>query len=194
MSPERGGRQPPEKRWGNPEPSNGPRGLSEREKERRADVLKRIRGAFDEVLRPAGFVREGSTWRRVGNGVVGVVNLQRSSFGFNYMVNIGVFVKSLGYVPNTVDRGDRPDEVDCHVRARYESLPSEDKQVAVGRLLDLEMVPEEEIARRIGIVKEIVADVALPFLKQYSSESAVRRWVRQTPWNAGVDVDRRLKG
>lgn len=194
MNPERGSRRLQEKEWGKPEPSNQPRGLSDREKERRADVLKRIRGAFDEILRPAGFVREGSTWRRVGNGVVGVVNLQRSSFGLDYMVNVGVFVKSFGYVPNAADRGDRPDEVDCHIRARYESLPSETDHGAVGRLLDLEMLPEAEISRRIAAAKQVVADVMLPFLEQFTSEPEVRRWARQRSWSAGLDVDRRLTG
>lgn len=194
MNPERRGNKSSEKELGNPEPSNRPRGLSEREKERRADVLRRIRDTFSEVLGPAGFKREGSTWRRVGNGIVCVVNLQRSAVGFDYMVNVGVFVASLGYVPNAADRGDRPDEVDCQIRARYEYLPSAIQHSATGRLLDLEMVSEAEIDRRIAAAKRVMTAVVLPFLKQFTTESAVRRWARQQPWSAGLDVDRRLTG
>ncbi len=82
-----------------------------------------FRKAINEVMRAHGFTRKSSTWYQWSDEVIAVFNLQRSTFGNTYFLNIGFFLRASGAV-------DYPKEHDCHLRSRAEGIWPEE-QLAV---------------------------------------------------------------
>jgi hypothetical protein len=78
--------------------------------------VKVLESAIHGVLKPQGFTKKGATWRRVSNEIISVLNLQKSQWGDDYYINVGVFIKSVG------SRED-PRKHDCHIRGRPTPSP-----------------------------------------------------------------------
>ena len=62
-------------------------------------------------LKAAGFRKTGSTWRRASHTSVAVLNVQKSQWGPEHYINLGVYYFSLGSDTS-------PPENRCHVRER----------------------------------------------------------------------------
>lgn len=91
--------------------------------------------------------RRASTWYVDGIDAIGVVNLQRSKWGSQYYVNVGLWLRALGDSTS-------PSEVECHVRTRIgRILPSRAEELVT--LLDLEAdVTTEDRRARLGSILE----------------------------------------
>ena len=76
-----------------------------------------------------GFTTKGSTAHRQSSDVIQVLDLQRSNYGRQYYINLGIALKSLG--ATNVLR-----EEHCHIRVRLDSVA--DAGTDVARLLDLD--------------------------------------------------------
>jgi hypothetical protein len=74
-----------------------------------------FRRAVHQLLKARGFKRSGMTWRRQQSESLAVLNVQKSNWGPEYYVNVGVFFSELDNVSN-------PKEYECHVRGRVEPV------------------------------------------------------------------------
>jgi hypothetical protein len=68
----------------------------------------------------AGFQKRSDTWYRRFPDLVQVLNLQKSQYGDQYYLNVGIYVPSIGAA-----NSQWPKEHQCHVRARAKTLVSE---------------------------------------------------------------------
>ncbi|MBL8711477.1 MAG: DUF4304 domain-containing protein [Alphaproteobacteria bacterium] len=128
-----------------------------------------IKFGIDEALNPAHFQRKSSTWYRYLDETILVVNLQKSNFGKQYYINLGIFAKDLRGDPD--DKRD-PKESDCHIRIRLDALEPAD-QDRLRLLLNLEDNSIDAAERQQGIAIA-VARTALPFLIQCSTRQSIR--------------------
>jgi hypothetical protein len=128
----------------------------------------------DEALKGAEFRRKSSTWYRDLHETVLVVDVQKSNFGEQYYVNLGVLVKGLP-VP---DGGKLPPkENQCHIRLRIEAL-KHDEEDQLKQILNLEDGSIGAADRKQGIARAIVR-IALPFLMQCSTRAGIKDADRQ---------------
>ena len=80
--------------------------------------------AFAQIIKPRlkelGFKKSGLNWRRSLPDLVHVVNIQRSQWGPEFYINLGVYITALG-------SDDQPRHNRCHIRARlpHDGKPSE---------------------------------------------------------------------
>lgn len=104
---------------------------------------------FEIAMQTLDLVEKGDTWYREFPETVFVVNLQRSSYGPSYYVNLGVWISRLS-------EAKWPKEQDCHLRARLGELIEDfDKDES---LMNLDsMLPDR--VRRSQLLEELVAYV-----------------------------------
>jgi hypothetical protein len=95
--------------------------------------------------------------------------VQKSNFGEQYFINLGVLVK--GLIENDEDKFP-PKENHCHIRLRIEALkPNEDGHLK--QLFDLEDGAVSP-AERLRGVEEAIKRIALPFLILCSTLAGIR--------------------
>jgi hypothetical protein len=119
-----------------------------------------IKAAFDDALKEAGFHKKSGTWYLEKEEVVLVANLQKSQWGQQYYINLGIWLRRLG------EKKFRK-ENECHLRLRARSLPAIDDDF-FNQTFDLEnptLTPEERYERVRSIMREIV----IPFLNRCGS-------------------------
>lgn len=133
-----------------------------------------IKLGVQDALKDAQFQRKASVWYRDLEETVTVVDVQKSNFGEQYYINLGVLVKN---VPPTHGAKVPPKENQCHIRVRIEALkPNEAEHLK--RILDLEDTSISAIERRHATARAI-ADIALPFLIQCSTRASIRHAAAQ---------------
>ena len=71
---------------------------------------------FAPVLKDAGFRKQRTTWRRINTETIFVVNLQKSRWGANFYINLGVHLRILEAEPD-------PAHNVCHLSCRAEAIP-----------------------------------------------------------------------
>jgi hypothetical protein len=118
------------------------------------------------VLKPAGFKRTASTWFLENAEVFQVVNLQKSSFGRQYYVNVALWLKTLGHV-------DVPKAHQCQVQCRWGALIPEPDAKDLATLLDLEDASVGE-SERAAKVSHLLEAFVLPFFAGVSTLSGLR--------------------
>lgn len=116
------------------------------------ETQKALEQAIAGVLKPLGYTKRAATWHREREQVVSVLNLQKSQWGENWYLNLGVYLRSIG------DEA-RPPEARCHVRCRAEMLS--------GR----------ELPREPAALATFVGDVAVPWLDALDSERGVAEFL-----------------
>lgn len=79
---------------------------------------KAIADPFERVA----YVKRGHSWYLDGEDSVIVVNLQKSDFGEEYFMNIGIWIKTLGQALF-------PKQNQCHLSCRVERLFPEDQEM-----------------------------------------------------------------
>ena len=109
---------------------------------------KELERAITCVLKPLGYRKQSATWHRDRERVVSVVNLQKSQWGDDWYLNLGVYLKALG-------GESRPAENQCHIRCRA-TTPS-----------------GSEMPRELVELSAFVAEIALPWLDALSTERGV---------------------
>ena len=133
-----------------------------------------IKLAIEAALKGAQFQRKSSTWYRDMEEAVVIVDVQKSNFGEQYYVNLGILVKELGQIRDKLP----PKENECHIRLRLESLTHEEEQYVqevVLRLDNTSLGPKERQQR----VHDLIAEVALPFLLQCGTRAGIREAERR---------------
>jgi len=74
-------------------------------------AAKTIAQTLSRTLGEAGYTRRGKTWRLQRAEVIGVVNLQKSTYSDQHFLNIGFYLRNQGDVRE-------PKENQCHARGR----------------------------------------------------------------------------
>ena len=144
-----------------------------------SEVNKRFQLAFIDELKARGFRKAGPTWRKPAGDAITVFNLQGSQFGPSVYVNLGVYFRPLGEL-------ERPNEYQCHLRARLSILVPD--AVRLRDLLDLERPIPDDV--RFAELRQLVADYALPWLERTATREGAREWVAAGP-NAFVHREAR---
>jgi hypothetical protein len=146
--------------------------------------IKILHDAIGDAGKAAGFVKKGSSWYANRAESVLVINPQKSHYGEQYYLNLGVFFRLLGV-------SEKPKEQECHVRARLTDVVKKDEQTSVQQLLDFDAVLTSGIER-----KQALADFLLirgvSFLEQCSSVEGVGTALSQGLLNA-MPVSRSLR-
>ena len=100
---------------------------------------------IEEAIAPAmksyGFKKKARTWWRATDDSVQVVNLQKSAYGEQLYINLGLFVRSLGSEQT-------PPENRCHIRARLERVVPESLYLSVTSASSY-AVPSEELVNAL---------------------------------------------
>jgi len=115
-----------------------------------------VKAILKRTLHEAGFVGNASTWYKSLPEAILVVALQKSQYGPQYYLNLGIWLKQLG-------EEQAPKEHQCHIRLRATSLPVERAKL-LERALDLKelsMSPEQ----RERFIVEYIQKEALPFME-----------------------------
>jgi len=115
-----------------------------------------VKAILKRTLHEAGFVGNASTWHKSLSETILVVDLQKSQYGPQYYLNLGIWLKQLGETQN-------PKEHQCHIRLRATSLPSEGAKL-LERALDLEDMSMSAEQREKVIVEYMQSEV-LPFME-----------------------------
>ena len=137
-----------------------------------------FREAFAKPLKAAGFKKKRpTTWYRDGAETICVVNLQKSPYGNEFYVNIGLWLKALG-------DNDKPVEYHCHIRTRWEELIPED-EFKIKRLLDLEdmsMFDED----RVKEIPRLLQSYIFPFFAKVDTLKKIRAMYGTPTWPVGL--------
>ncbi len=141
-----------------------------------------IEKLFTRLLKPEGFKRDGRNWRRDLPELILVVNLQRSRWGANFYLNIGVFVKAIHGEPWDIRDRSRPRSEESHYRIRLEDLfadqqivPPNKISAAVERMHRLlDFLDRIGAARREAELTAIIEERLIPFLRRCKDEAGLR--------------------
>ncbi|WP_437954367.1 DUF4304 domain-containing protein [Sorangium sp. So ce119] len=146
-----------------------------------------VKLATDATLKDAHFLRKHGSWYHDTEETVLVVDVQRSNFGQQHYINLGIFVKACS---QTLARFP-PKESECHIRLRLESLMPEADEESVRTLLDLDnqSIGSAERQKRI---RGLVSGIAIPFLLQCSTRTGLRDAKRNGRLDAAV-IDKRVR-
>jgi hypothetical protein len=132
-----------------------------------------IQEAFVEAVKGGGFHEYAGSWYLDGAEATLVVNLQKSTYGDQYYVNLAVWDKSLGEVKF-------PKEHKCHVRLRLGSLVGGD---AV-RCFDGEDQSLDNATRRV-LIKAVMEQHAIPLLKPCVTRDGIKRRIAEGAFKKG---------
>jgi hypothetical protein len=128
---------------------------------------KAIRQAIGSMLRDKGFRQKGDSWYLESREVISLVQLQRSSWGEQYYVNLGVAARAM--LPNAPLK-----EHQCHIRARLDDLVP--NKTELSRHLDFDdgsQPPEHKISYIVRMIEEY----AVPFLRSLMTLDSLRRLI-----------------
>ena len=78
--------------------------------------------AVDNILKPLGFTKTGRVWRRHHAESIDVIGLQKSSYGENVYINLGILFSAL-------ERLNNPSPADCHVQVRLNRVHPDPEMV-----------------------------------------------------------------
>jgi hypothetical protein len=174
--------------------------LTEAEKERRKELRKKVEQAISGVLKPEGFKKDGSNWRRELEDLVQVFYLQRSQFSHSYMFEAGIFLKELA---GDLDekRKKKPRIEDCHVRGRIgDFTPKEQWKEFKDLRLEGEEgdLDDEESAERIEKVRAALEAHVLPALEKMTTYEGIKELAEEKHqegrWFSTHGAARRLLG
>jgi hypothetical protein len=124
-----------------------------------------LESAIDRQLAARGWRRRGSSWYAETTESISAINLQKSQWGGQFYLNIGLYYRALG--------DERfPEEHKLHLRGRLSSI-TEASRLDLDTVLDLEQpLPDEERTRSL---EAAVLEVAVPYLEARSHLSEVAR-------------------
>lgn len=143
-----------------------------------------IKEALGGPLGRAGFGKKSDNWYRNGDGVVQVVNLQKSQYGNQYYINAGVAMRSLG-----ADLF--PKEQQCHVRFRLSAVSPPEKESMINESLNLDKSRFSD-PERASQLSMLIEDILLEVFGKCDSEQRLLEAVKSGMFDRAM-VHRRVK-
>jgi hypothetical protein len=128
--------------------------------------VKIIENIISKVLKENNYKKKGLSWYQETNDTVVLLELQKSSWGMQFYINIAVFLKVFGSISLP------PKEWKCHIRGRLSSPEGEDK---LGKALDLET--EYILDERERIILKYLHEYALPILNSFKSLRSIKQLI-----------------
>lgn len=124
-------------------------------------VTNVIGNAISKSLLGAGFKKKSSTWYLPTKDTISICNLQRSSYGPQYYINIAVWLNELG-------DSQFPKEYQCQIRFRWNKLIKKDEK-RMSAILDLDDARFTDEQRQSEIV-DLFNSHILPFFQRSQSK------------------------
>ena len=106
------------------------------------------------ALKAAGYKKKARTWWRTTADSVQVVNLQKSPYGEQVYVNLGLYVRALG-------TEEFPPENRCHIQARLERVVPAELHQSVAAVNSVSR-PTESFVRAIAVGLSWLEAIASP--------------------------------
>lgn len=130
-----------------------------------SDAKRLLQRLLDEALGDLGFKRKGTLWTRSTNDVYQSVEMQKSQFGEQYYINVGLWLIALGSPQSPRDK-------DMHIRLRADSLFNAFAREKWIRQTDFEQdVADEDRTREL---RAMIKDVLVAHLAAWDSEESIR--------------------
>lgn len=134
---------------------------------------KAILGIMSRIMKEYGFRKKRSSWYRENEEVIMVVNLQHSSWGNHFYLNVGVLIKALSDLKD-------PPEYKCHIRDRIEENGPDMRRALDAS--DDSITPED----REQIIADKVRNIVMPTLNSWSFKESLIELYRQGFGNTWV--------
>jgi len=109
------------------------------------------------MFKANGFRKTGATWHRDANRLVQVFNIQKSQWGDQFYLNVGIYLRDLGNEA-------RPTEYRCHVRCRVEGLLGDGECPDLQECLNFDSPLDKN--QRYSRLQQIVAERVLPWFDE----------------------------
>jgi hypothetical protein len=109
------------------------------------------------IFKAKEFRKTGATWHRDADRLVQVFNIQKSQWGDQFYLNVGIYLRDLG-------NESRPTEYRCHVRCRAEGLLGDGEFPDLRKCLDFDSSLDRD--QRYARLQQIVAERVLPWLDE----------------------------
>jgi len=137
---------------------------------------KTVETLVGKALAARGFKKKGTTWYRQVQDVLQVVNLQKSSWGASFYLN-------LAFVPEgmSVEGLPRPKHYKCPIGLRLDSAYP-DKEKLIERLLRYEEVEMSDEQRTAGIEK-MFREMVLPFMERLQTVDDLKQAIEDGTLN-----------
>jgi hypothetical protein len=134
------------------------------------DERQVLEGAAADVLKPLGYRKQRSTWRRAREETILVFNIQKSPWGPEFYLNLGVYLRALGTEQT-------PPEYRCHLRSRVVGLLDDPAPLKAALDFHSPLPPEE----RVQTISAALRSHALPWLEARDSEVKAREALLTQP-------------
>lgn len=128
---------------------------------------KWIKSVIDSITSSVNFRRKGDTWYSESNDFHILINLQKSNWGKQFYLNLGVSIKGK---PD----GSLPQEKDCNLRVRLSELFLDQKYF--DQIMDFEN-DQISITIRKETIENAIANIAIPFLESINTISSMKERV-----------------
>lgn len=140
---------------------------------------KSLESVIGEMLSPQGFRKKGATWYRQTPAGLQILNLQKSTYGDQYFVN-------LCFVPEgtEVDGMPTPNENKCPIRIRLTSA-FPDERTEIEAHFDLESQRVDAV-QRTDFIKEILRSKVLPFFDRLRDLSNLKSAIQLGTFKGGA--------
>jgi hypothetical protein len=129
-----------------------------------------VKATFAEVVKRHGFTKSSDGWYKNTADAILVVNLQRSSYGPQYYVNLAVWLRALGEVTY-------PKEYQCHIRLRATHFATGQETFWERQVFDLESDTISD-SRRAELIRSFLGEQVMPTFLSYGSLETLRRYYR----------------
>lgn len=142
-----------------------------------------VTSILNRLLSDLGFKRKGNYWYKNQEEVIQIVGLQKSSWGKQYYLNLGVWVKK-------IEQRVFPKVADCHVQCRADAIS--DNADDIRRALDEEDSWKLDPEGRKEILKFALFNAQSIFFQNLDSLDSVRRYLKNEG-NSNCAITQSLK-
>jgi hypothetical protein len=130
-----------------------------------SNAKRLVQDALDNVLVTRGFRRRGSLWTRATNDVTQSVELQKSQYGEQFYLNVGLWLNALGTL-------ERVRDTDMHIRLRPDTLFNPIECEEWVRHLDFDQAIGD--AERQQVLTSMMESLLIARLDAWQSQSGVQ--------------------
>jgi hypothetical protein len=127
---------------------------------------KGLLNIITEVLTPFGFKRKTNSWTVEANGIIKIVNLQKSAFSNSFYINYGFIVKAI------------PLTTRMHIHKGVGSIEKNIQQ-RINEILNLDS-PLDDLDRAIDL-KQIISDQLVSHLSSIQNEDDLLNYLKKRP-------------
>jgi hypothetical protein len=141
-----------------------------------------IKDSISKFLKGHSFTVKGNTWYSVRDDVVQVLNLQKSQWGAQYYVNLGVWVKA-------IEGSEKPPSHKCHIQMRLSALSHCTQLMKDAFDEETKNISETQ---RDELVVQAISQAAIPFFDSLLNIEDIKKAIQEGSLKKGM-VHAKLK-